>query len=142
MVEIAVPLGALFSLLVFDAIGLAAGGSQLFTLRAGPENGGRSYRLLGSASGTEPGVPLPGGLVLPLVADAYFGLTLSSPDSPIFTRYAGALDAKGRGRAALRLAPGTDPSFAGTTLHHAFVAIEPGVGPVFVSDVVMLELGR
>ena len=39
-----------------------------------PNRGGFEYFLLGSASGTTPGLPLPGGVVLPLNFD-----TVSSP---------------------------------------------------------------
>jgi len=39
-----------------------------FDLDAGVENAGRTYFLLGSLSGTSPGIPLPGGqATLPLV---------------------------------------------------------------------------
>ncbi|MFH1998640.1 MAG: hypothetical protein ABIK28_03120 [Planctomycetota bacterium] len=49
----------------------AAGGTILFNLDAGASHASRNYLILGSATGTSPGYPLPGGMAtLPLNWDA------------------------------------------------------------------------
>jgi len=113
-------------------------GSQDLLLRAGPDRGGEGYFLLGSLSGTSPGLPVPGspGLGLPLNFDAYFQITLAGGP---FLNQTGTLDADGHADAALALPPVAEPAFAGLHLHHAYVTFDPGAGTFpFASNAVPL----
>jgi hypothetical protein len=105
------------------ALSIASGGSVQFSLQAGPSQAGALHLLLGSLSGTVPGVPLD-GLLLPLVPDAYLGLTLAG-SGPLVGAL-GLLDASGKGSATLLLPAGAiAPSLAGLLVHHAFVLLDP-----------------
>jgi outer membrane protein assembly factor BamB len=86
---------------------------------------GQAYLVLGSLSGTSPGLPLPGGLTLPLVADALTTLWLASPNLPPFSNGLGLLSPSGDARATLTLPSGLSPTLAGLTAHHAFVEFTP-----------------
>ncbi|MEE8469322.1 MAG: DUF1028 domain-containing protein [Planctomycetota bacterium] len=71
-----------------------------FTLNRGMAESGRAYHLLGSFSGTSPGIDL-GGLNLPLNRDRFFEYTWFSPGPPGLTGFQGMLDADGRALAWL-----------------------------------------
>jgi hypothetical protein len=118
------------------SISLSAGGSQGLTLSA-PSSAGEVYWVLGTASGTLPGIAIE-GLVVPLNYDAYTGLTLSIPNQGIFVGTLGLLDGAGGASAAVVFPAGISPSLAGTTLHHAFVTI--GTSLTFASNAVPLTL--
>ena len=60
-----------------DAVSLQSGGTQSLSLHGGLGQGGKTYLLLGSLSGTAPGIPVD-AVVLPLNLDAYLQLTCSS----------------------------------------------------------------
>ncbi|MEO0652917.1 MAG: hypothetical protein AAFZ65_19740, partial [Planctomycetota bacterium] len=100
-----------------------AGGSHDLNLFAGPEFAGALYAVLGSASGTAPGVPL-GSVELPLVFDAYTATTLVLTNQPPFVETFGVLDALGGATAAIELPAGSNPNLAGLELDHAWVAID------------------
>jgi hypothetical protein len=106
------------------AISVASGGAQTLLLDAGHLHAAKLYLVLGSASGTQPGTPLGGGLVLPLVADAYFAYTLASPNQAPLAASFGALSQGGTAICAFALPAGGDPGLAGLLVHHAFVALE------------------
>lgn len=95
--------------------------------------------MLGSASGTAPGIPL-GPSVLPLVLDGYLLTSLTQAGQPPFLGTLGLLDADGDGRAELAVPPGLAPSLAGLVLHHAFIELKGGVIASFASEPVALEL--
>lgn len=127
-------------------LSISKGGSQIFELSAGAANRLRPYILLGSASGTSPGVFID-GFVLPLQADAYFHGTLSHPSRAILRGSVGFLDEHGAGRAAFLPSEGLGPSMAGLTLHHAYVVLDSGSAPgaprlSLVSNPVSLEIVR
>ncbi len=127
--------------LASDVEGVVAstGGTQRLRLFAGPEHAGRSYLMLGSVSGTSPGVTLPGGIPLPLNWDAYTNLLLGDP-LPVFLPGAtGVLDDRGMAEAEFTLAPGTPLPFA-FTLHHAAVVLGDNGKPVFASNAVAVAL--
>lgn len=73
-----------------------------FTLNRGAADAGRSYHLLGSYSGTSPGIDL-GTLILPLNRDRFFEYTWFTPGGTSFAGSAGTLDADGRAQALLSL---------------------------------------
>ena len=87
-----------------------------FTLNRAPSEAGRPYQLLGSAAGTEPGIPW-GGTTIPLNRDRLFELTWTKPNGPAFHGSAGLLDAEGRAEAWLRFPAAGWAAFAGERLH-------------------------
>jgi len=88
-----------------------------------PASPGRPY-LLAASLATAPGFPLPGGYTLPLVPDGVFDLSLSAGNG-VFAAFFGALDAAGRGQAAVSLPP---------------LPVLLGL-PLFVSGFVLPDLG-
>ncbi len=121
-------------------VSTATGGAVKFELDAGPAFEFLPYVLLGSASGTAPGVPLGSGVVLPLVPDAYTEAILHSLGSPTFAGFSGVLNGRGRARARLDLSGGVDPALVGITLHHAFAAFDPAGSARFASNAVLSVL--
>lgn len=122
---------------------LAGGASVQFTLNAGPASAGDTYLLMGSMSGTDPGLPV-GAALLPLnVPDPWFGFTLMNAGTAVLPGSLGVLDAAGRGTAALVLPPLNDPWLAGLQVHHAFMAFDLTSGslvPTMASNAVPLTL--
>jgi FG-GAP repeat len=110
------------------SLSLSLGGQQLLSLNAGITGSDLRYWILGSASGTSPGIPLPAGWLLPLVEDAYLQFTLQTPNSPYLPESLGALSVIGQTQTVFTLPAGTDPALAGIAIHHAFVAFEPLTG--------------
>lgn len=115
-----------------STLSLASGGTQQFQLRAGPAFAGELYLLLGSASGTSPGLPLGGGL-LPLNPGPYFSLTLNNPNAAPLAQSFAVLDGAGEAQASFSLPPASSPALAGLSVHHAYavIAVAPGSPPAF-----------
>jgi hypothetical protein len=91
----------------------------------GSDFAGDLYLLLGSFSGTSPGLAI-GGVTLPLVAlDPYFNLTLTQPNLPPFSQTFGTLDGNGGASASLTIPPGLATPLIGITINHAFLALDP-----------------
>lgn len=107
-------------------VSLSRGGSQQFTLTAGVAHAGDFYVLLGSISGTRPGLRL-GVVTLPLNPDAWFGFTAGHPEA-VIVRARRLLDPGGRGVARLQLPRGLPLSLAGTRMDHAFLVV--GLSPL------------
>ncbi|WP_419186165.1 FG-GAP repeat protein [Rohdeia mirabilis] len=118
------------------------GGSQDLLLRAGSEHAGAFYALLGSASGTTPGLgDALGALGLPLVSDAYTDALVLGNGAGVVAPFTGVLDQDGKANAAVLVPPATDPSLVGTVLHHAFLVIDPTTFDVtHTSNAVRVEL--
>jgi hypothetical protein len=109
-------------------LSLSAGGSQQLSLWTADDFGGMFYVVLGSLSGTSPGLvtgPYINSVVIPLNPDAYFDLTLANPFSPLLPGALGQLDAAGRTNLAFVLPAGAPAVLAGVTVHHAAVVIDP-----------------
>ncbi|MEM7306272.1 MAG: right-handed parallel beta-helix repeat-containing protein [Planctomycetota bacterium] len=88
-----------------------------------------AYWVLGSLSGTSPGLAL-GGLTLPLNPDAYFALTAKLPQpEPPLSGFAGALDTAGE--AAASFAPAGLGLPVGLAVDHAFVAYDADTFTLF-----------
>ncbi len=105
-----------------------AGGSVVFSIRAGEDNAYRRYLLLAGRNGVSPGTLLPGSsVVLPLNVDNLTYLALSLTNSTILRDFSSLLDAGGAASAQLNLPPisgciGTEVVFAfclGTPLDYA-----------------------
>ena len=105
------------------SISLASGGQQSFTLDAGAAFGQHAYVVLGSATGTSPGLPVD-GVTVPLNFDAYTAFSIKRANGAVFVNTFGALDGQGKGSAQLKVPGGTDPSLAGLRLHHAYPAFD------------------
>ncbi len=128
-----------------DVITLSTGGSVQFTIDADAGFAGKTYWLLGSSSGTMPGIALGGGLTLPLnpgsaAVDPWLNLTMLNPNTAILMNTLGPLDANGDGSATLTLPLGTPLALAGLSIHHAYVVYDPAVGFVYASNAVPLQL--
>lgn len=115
-----------------------AGGTQDLALSVGPALAGRTYLLLGSASGNDPGPSFGSGLTLPLQPDAYLVFTLQNPNSSVLSGSLGVLDANGDAQAQLSVPPGL-ASLVGQSLWHAYVVLD-GLGLGFVSQAVELKI--
>ncbi|MEW6747612.1 MAG: M20/M25/M40 family metallo-hydrolase [Planctomycetota bacterium] len=82
-----------------STVSALAGGSIDLALTAGPVQGGRDYLVFGSVSGTSPGIPLPGGPVLPINWDIFTQLVIRLANTSNFARFRDTLDADGRATA-------------------------------------------
>ena len=102
-----------------------AGGTINFHLNADGVNAGRNYFILGSITGTNPGTPLPGNMViLPLNWDLFTNMVINLANTPVFTNFMGALDGTGKATAQMNvgaLPPGT----AGLRMYFAFGLMSP-----------------
>ncbi len=108
-----------------ESISLSAGGTQDLLVKGGIPNAGAVYFILGSATGTSPGLPLGMGVELSLVADTYTTFTIKKWNLGPFTSTLGVLSDLGRAQASISIPPSTDPSLAGITLTHAFAVVDP-----------------
>ena len=124
-----------------NGLSLAAGGTQELTLSAGVANAGRLYLVLGSTSGTAPGVAIE-GFVLPLNPDSYLSYRLVAPHLPPVSGALGLLNAQGSATARVEFPAGSAATLAGITLNHAYVVLDVfGSGVTsFASNAVVLGL--
>ncbi len=107
-------------------ISRTAGDDVTFDLRPGVDYDRRLYFLLGSMTGTSPGIPLPGGGVLPLTMDSFTRYIVINWNYPLLQGFRGYLDVNGEGTALF--APGPDEipqSLIGRTLYFAFTTEYP-----------------
>ncbi|MEM7204896.1 MAG: aryl-sulfate sulfotransferase [Planctomycetota bacterium] len=91
-----------------------------FDLVAGTAQANKVYVMLGSASGTSPGLPVR-GVTLPLVPDPYLIFTANASAAGV-PPFLGTLDGAGNASATLFLPP--LPVLAGLTLHHAYAVFD------------------
>lgn len=84
-----------------------------FTLDLGPARAGRPYWLLGSASGTTPGVSFEGG-ILPLNSDRIFRLGIAHPNNGRFQNTSATLDGLGRAEARFGITEHLLDAFVGS----------------------------
>lgn len=94
-----------------------------FTLRAGAENAGHAYHLLGSMTGTQPGTQF-GNVLLPLNSqnDPWFALTFQVFSPVILQNTFGTLDAEGEASASLIVPP--LGSLLGLQFFHAYLVTD------------------
>jgi hypothetical protein len=125
-----------------DSISLGAGGVQNFVYSLGPKHAFELYVLLGTFSGTSPGIPID-DKVLPLNLDDYLTYTASSPGFAPLVGGFGQFDATGMATAQFVAPAGLYPaSLVGFTLHHAYLAIDVSGMPYvsLISNACPLEL--
>ena len=118
-------------------LSLTGGGSQVFDLTAGAENGSLPYFLAGSSSGTVPGTGF-GGAQWPLNLDAYTLFTLDSPNGPVLESTFGVLAPNGKATAKWNMPAGLNPALAGLELHHAYGVFDLTLTVSLVSNPVPL----
>lgn len=107
------------------ALYASTGGTVNFGLDAGSGNANRNYLVAGSVSGTEPGIPLPGGLAtLPLNWDVFTNIVIGLLNSPVFNKFMGSLDAFGTATAQLNTGP-VPPEAVGLRMYFAFCLSSP-----------------
>ncbi|MDF1798498.1 MAG: VCBS repeat-containing protein [Planctomycetota bacterium] len=101
-----------------------AGGAATiaFALELGPQQAGALYFLLAGASGTAPGLALPGGPgSLPLNIDAVSVFALGAAGGPLLPGFVGVLDQAGRASASLVAPSGLFAGLAGARIDFAAV---------------------
>ena len=114
------------------------GGLVNFSLDAGAANGGRDYFILGTLSGTSPGLPLPGGqVILPVNYDVFTGLVASMLNTAIFDRFLGQLDAAGQETARFDTFGPLPGGLVGLSMHFAYALAKPFD---FVSPAVKIDI--
>lgn len=104
------------------SIAAATGGAQTLSLRTGEDRTGDAYFVVGSVTGTAPGIDLGLGATLPIVFDAYSLLTVELA-APIVAPL-GVLGPDGEAEASFVVSSSIATAFAGTTLFHAAVTID------------------
>ncbi len=109
------------------SLSLGTGGLAQFQFNLGSAPLLNIYLLIGSASGTTPGLTVEGIPVM-LNLDDYLLFTVTQANKPPFSGSLGVLQPDGTGSATLAMAAGTAPSLAGLTLHHALLVwdVSPG----------------
>ncbi len=119
-------------------LSLKNGGSQKLTIQAGKTHGNRLHWIVGSVTGTSPGIDLL-GLRVPLNPDPYTDYTIANANSTVLTSFRGALDQEGNATAAFNLPNGLPP-LAPFTLHHACLIYDSGGRFHMASNAVQLTL--
>ena len=118
---------------------ISSGGTQNLTFEGGTALGGQLYMLLGSFTGTFPGVTF-NGLYFPLNVDSYFVDTATNPAHPLLVNPRGALTSGGVALAGCQLPAGLPPALAGLELHHALLVIDASLNLLHVSNPVAMRL--
>ncbi|MGK0204192.1 MAG: hypothetical protein ACI89X_002719 [Planctomycetota bacterium] len=96
---------------------------------------GNNYLLLGSVTGSAPGVPLALGVVLPLNIDTLFNAMLVLPNSPSFVNTLGVVDVTGRADSTVIVPQGElFPALIGWELNFAHVVFDSFGVPIEVSQ--------
>lgn len=118
------------------------GGVIDFSLYAGASSANCNYMILGSVSGYQPGITMPGGLVLPINWDNFTNLVISFMNSPLFPAFEGQLNSNGANNTAQMNTQGPlPPNSIGTKFYYAFAVCNPGTNIVhFVSNAVEIEV--
>jgi hypothetical protein len=112
---------------------------QQLSLGAGTQHAGRFYWILGSVTGTTPGITL-AGTHFPLIPDPYTDITLGSwSANPPFLGFKGQLDLQGRATASFNV-PASHPAVNDLTLYHAYLVYDAQGYWHMVSNAVLLRL--
>jgi predicted outer membrane repeat protein len=119
------------------SVNASTGGTVYLFLFGGAPNGGRSFLMLGSLSGTAPGLLFPGGTRLPLNYDAFMLFVYQNVNTPTFQNFSGNLSWGSSTAQAVLDTQGAVPMLVGQTMHFAYVLD----GPVdFSSNPVAVEV--
>lgn len=115
------------------AVSLFFGGTATLSFDAGAAHAGETYLVLGSNTGTAPGIN-GRGLHLDLNPGPYFQLTLNNPTNPLFGGFRGTLDSQGRASATVQFPAGSNPALLGNVLGHAVAVLDGGGLGVLASE--------
>ena len=128
---------------IYNEFSVTEGGVQQLHLDAGPSLAGNLYLILGSTSGTTPGIDVD-GLNLPLNVDTYLLSTLNTPNVVPMIDSLGFLDSDGQATALWNLPAGVlSASEVGVTADHAALVLDLVFGNVtFTSNAVSLTLAN
>jgi hypothetical protein len=107
-----------------QVISLNNGGRLNMCLNAGQPSAGMQYLLLGSLSGSSPGLPLGLG-ILPLNFDSWLIYTISNPNIPPYAGTFGPLGASGNAMASFTLPALLPPFLHGLKVTHAYTVLDP-----------------
>jgi len=96
-----------FTALASDHPSFSVGGGAAAKLyvRAGAGYAGRQYAVVGSGSGTTPGVPLAPGVTLPLNIDSITNFVVANWNTPLFTNFLGTTGTNGAAVATFNIPP-------------------------------------
>jgi hypothetical protein len=103
----------------YDVVSASTAAAVPLTINAGAALAAQPYLVLASASGTQPGLTLQGGIHLPLNPDWLLEFTVHAGPLPFFAGSLGVLDASGRATATLALPPGALAALAGGRIDFA-----------------------
>lgn len=121
-----------------SSLSFSAGGAlATLSLDAGPAFANRTYLMLGSFSGTSPGVYVNAGVKLPLNFDSYFNHLLLSPNPPVLQNSIGVLNAQGKATATYVNPTDLRPTLIGLQISHAYLLTPTND---FASDAVTFTL--
>lgn len=120
-------LGALTTPSASFSVSAAAGGSQDFAVDFGPAASGDLMWILGSLSGSTPGLNI-GGVSVPLNADSYTTSLLLAPAAPPISDGFQVLDTNGRAEATLSIPAAAAVPAIGATAVHSALRIDLGTG--------------
>ena len=122
-------------------VSLSSGGIQNLQFEGGSALGGQTYLLVGSASGTYPGVPY-ASVFFPLNVDGYFVATATRPTLPPLVGGLGVLSGAGSATAGFQLPRGLPAALVGLEFHHAVAVIDANQSFTHVSNPVAVRLVR
>ena len=115
-----------------DTISIARGGVQTLRIDAGEQYAGYDYFVVGSMTGSAPGISL-GAVAIPLNAGPYFNFLVGNPNTLVVPSL-GRLDAQGRSEARLRIPAGLAQLEPGLEFHHAYVVFKLGYPMLFAAS--------
>lgn len=122
------------------SIDVVAGGSQSFTIHAGPGQAFRLYGILGTLSGTRPGIVTPlGPQLLPLNPDFWTQLSLDLAGSIVYPNSLWFTDANGNATAGFNLPPGIT-ALQGSMLHHAAILLDGNLSSTYITEPTAVHL--
>ncbi len=108
-----------------DTLSTSTGGVAVFTLHAGSAYAGREYLLLGSNTGTSPGVVLPSGATLPLNPGLFFYCVRTHINTANFVHFNGVFNSLGRSHAKMDSVGPGNPYAAGMHFDFAYTTVDP-----------------
>ncbi len=114
-----------------SVLSASLGGKTSWTLNQGLAYGQRPYLVLGTLSGTSPGLPITGGPTLPINFDLFTSLGLSSLNQGPFVRFFGKLSIFGLAYPELAIPKGLVPaSLVGKKMHFAIAIFKADLSAV------------
>jgi len=103
------------------ALSVSSGNRHDLALDGGVQNADRNYWVVGSMTGTTPGLQL-GSVTVPVSFDLYTVYTIHSTNTVILSNSFGKLDSMERGKASFQPPMGAlTPFLVGFTFHHSFI---------------------